>query len=138
MTRVCHFASRRTRKGNLAGTSVSKLRLMFRSPEARSWGRKRARRTPFVVMPKESGSAKPSESWPKSSTMRSKSPRMVGSPPVRRIFRTPNRTKSLSNRWISSAVMFAPLVVGIAGSSPSSGLQYWHLKLQRSVRESRK
>mmetsp|Transcript_112661 Transcript_112661/g.291039 ORF Transcript_112661/g.291039 Transcript_112661/m.291039 type:complete len:345 (+) Transcript_112661:65-1099(+) len=138
ITRVCHFISRFTRNGNFAGTNVSKLKFTFSSPASWSFGRKRANRTPLVVMPRDSGSARLFERLPKSSTMRPKSPRMVGSPPVRRIFRTPNCTKSLSNREISSVAKFSPRLVGIAGSSPSSGLQYWHLKLQRSVRDNLK
>mmetsp|Transcript_52073 Transcript_52073/g.113824 ORF Transcript_52073/g.113824 Transcript_52073/m.113824 type:complete len:452 (+) Transcript_52073:192-1547(+) len=138
MTRSCHSTDLRASRGNFAGMSVSRLRLMLLNPAARSCGRNFERRTPLVVMPRFS----PPGTWeltsPRSSTMRPKSLRIVGSPPVSRTLRTPMVTKRLTRRWISWAVSFSPSAVGSMSSSPSSGMQYLHLRLQRSVRDTRR
>mmetsp|Transcript_47631 Transcript_47631/g.122949 ORF Transcript_47631/g.122949 Transcript_47631/m.122949 type:complete len:316 (-) Transcript_47631:18-965(-) len=137
-TRWCQSCDRRASSGNFAGTSVSRLRLMFVRPASRIWGRNFPRRTPFVVMPRFSPPSTEALTWPRSSTMRPKSLRIVGSPPVSRTLRTPMATNRPTRRWISSAVRRAPSAAGSMSSSPSSGMQYLHLRLQRSVSETRR
>mmetsp|Transcript_48773 Transcript_48773/g.136488 ORF Transcript_48773/g.136488 Transcript_48773/m.136488 type:complete len:265 (-) Transcript_48773:321-1115(-) len=138
-TRACHASGLRVINGNLAATSVSRLRLMFRTPAARSCGKNRDSRTPFVVIPRDNGSGRPALSSPRSSTMRAKSPRTVGSPPVSRTLRTPRPTNKRTRRRNSSAVRASPPGVGMWNvSSPSSGTQYWQRKLHRSVRDMRR
>mmetsp|Transcript_11889 Transcript_11889/g.31422 ORF Transcript_11889/g.31422 Transcript_11889/m.31422 type:complete len:387 (+) Transcript_11889:213-1373(+) len=138
MTRVCHSRGLRASRGNFAGMSVSRLRLMLLRPAARSCGRNFERRTPLVVMPRFSPPGTEPLTSPRSSTRRPKSLRIVGSPPVSRTLRTPIVTKRRTRRWSSSAVSFSPSVVGSTSSSPSSGAQYLHLRLQRSVRDTRR
>mmetsp|Transcript_62091 Transcript_62091/g.178644 ORF Transcript_62091/g.178644 Transcript_62091/m.178644 type:complete len:223 (+) Transcript_62091:513-1181(+) len=133
-----NFLSRRTSNGNFAATNVSRLTLTLFNPAARISGRNFAKRTPFVVMPRESGSSRLRLISPRSWTMRAKSPRMVGSPPVKRTLRTPQPTNKRIKRDNSVAVRMSPVGLGSAASSPSSGAQYWQRKLHRSVSDTRR
>lgn len=65
----------------------------------------------------------------------SASGRTSGSPPVSRTFDTPADTNSLASRTTSSADSVASSGVS---STPSSGMQYWHRRLHRSVSEIRR
>mmetsp|Transcript_44964 Transcript_44964/g.106785 ORF Transcript_44964/g.106785 Transcript_44964/m.106785 type:complete len:277 (-) Transcript_44964:421-1251(-) len=98
ITRACQVCGRLVNKGNLGDTSVSKLMLMFRKPAARNSGKKRFNRMPLVVMPILSGSGSEWLRSPRSETMRPKSDRIVGSPPVKRTLRTPSCVKSPTTR----------------------------------------
>mmetsp|Transcript_87857 Transcript_87857/g.138686 ORF Transcript_87857/g.138686 Transcript_87857/m.138686 type:complete len:200 (+) Transcript_87857:491-1090(+) len=138
MTRACHSAGLRAKSGNLAATRVSRLILIFRRPAAVKCGMNFFSRTALVVMPKDKGSGKLLLKLPRCSTMWSRSPRMVGSPPVRRTFLTPRPTKTDNNVFNSSVFRRSGFAFGVIGSSPSSGMQYLQRRLHRSVREIRK
>eukprot|EP01139_Manchomonas_bermudensis_P015710 Amastigsp_a510871_44.p2 type:complete len:315 gc:universal Amastigsp_a510871_44:1083-139(-) len=108
---------------------------MFRcvSPALRSSAMWRWSRSPFVVIPSDSRPR--SRSAPSSRTTVSASLRTSGSPPVSRIFFTPNETKRLASRTISGVVRIASVGESL---TPSSGMQYVQRRLQRSVNEIRR
>ena len=112
----------------LASSSVSSDTFTRVSPARLSAPSRRCVAMPFVVI---ATSSRPSARRSLSAeTMSSRSARIVGSPPVRRIFVTPARTNRRASRTISSDVRSADLG---ASSTPSSGMQYRHRRLHRSV-----
>lgn len=113
---------------NFAGTNVSKLIFTEVSPHSFSLGSFLARVIPLVVMASVFNPFK----LDKCKHMSSISFLMVGSPPVKRIFSTPE----LTNRFAKRTISFCERILGLGvRSTPSAGIQYWHRRLQRSVRE---
>ena len=126
MTRSSPF--RRVMNSNFAGTRVSKLMLTKLTPHSFSFGSFFARVIPFVVIanvfnPSMSDNLK---------HISSRSFLIVGSPPVNLILSTPAPTNIAPRRIISSCDRSSGLGVR---STPSAGIQYWHLRLQRSVND---
>mmetsp|Transcript_947 Transcript_947/g.2759 ORF Transcript_947/g.2759 Transcript_947/m.2759 type:complete len:202 (+) Transcript_947:2930-3535(+) len=117
---------------NFAFTNESKLTLMDFSPLRFNASSLLFNAIPFVVI----ATCSIPSIFVIRSTMSTKSFLTVGSPPVRRTFRTPpSRANSFTNRSISSVVNKSSFG---AKSMPSSGMQYRHRRLHLSVNETRK
>eukprot|EP00659_Diplonema_papillatum_P014259 gene14259-biopygen14313 len=119
---------RRVTNSNLCASSVSRLMLMFVIPHSDSTGSFFARLMPLVVM--QSCSTPFSRTVARPRARSSKSRRTSGSPPVRRILRTPSSAKMPAARTISAVDIKSSAGVR---STPSAGMQYWHRRLHRSV-----
>mmetsp|Transcript_24952 Transcript_24952/g.42704 ORF Transcript_24952/g.42704 Transcript_24952/m.42704 type:complete len:213 (+) Transcript_24952:543-1181(+) len=128
---TCFKPLRRATNSNLSSCIVSSEMFTVRTPAAARASIFRDRRSPFVVM----ASCRTPGVAPISEQISSIFGYTKGSPPVRRIFETPNCTKSLLSLKISSWVNKLELGVN---SIPSAGMQYWQRRLQRSVREIRR
>ncbi len=129
-SRTRSSSSRRVNSRNRSGRSESRLMLMrFNPASARGFACMR-NVAPFVV------SAVSTPKRAKRSTSSGRCARTSGSPPVRRMPSNPKYLMQIrANRSISSKERISSL-----GSHciPSAGMQYWHLKLQRSVTEIRR
>ena len=112
---------------NFAGTRVSSEIFNLVNPFALSFSNRFSSVTPFVV----TLTSRIPGTLAARFTTSSKSFLTVGSPPVNRTLSTPALANTRTKRSISSAVNKSPFGVK---STPSSGMQYPHRKLHRSVR----
>mmetsp|Transcript_38246 Transcript_38246/g.90407 ORF Transcript_38246/g.90407 Transcript_38246/m.90407 type:complete len:280 (-) Transcript_38246:105-944(-) len=127
------YPLRRVINVNFSGTSVSSEMLYASIPPDARAGSLRLRVMPLVVMPIVSTPIFLSS--PIAATSSVMSFRTVGSPPVSLILVTPAATKRRVRRRISGVVS---MLSSGERSTPSSGMQYWQRRLQRSVSEMRR